>query len=193
MAGDILRLLDQQEIETVRLVGHSMGGKVAMAVALQAGHRVSSLSVLDIAPVSYPHEFDTIINTMQGIPLQDYQKRQDVVEVLAKALADKNMGAFLAQNLGERAGSLYWRSNLLSLAKNMPLITGWPVDFDSLTYKGRTLFLRGSKSDYVTVNHEGKIAALFPSASIETIPGAGHWIHADAPNRTLSSLRSSLS
>jgi len=192
MVADILRLLDSQEIHAAGVIGHSMGGKLAMALALSEPSRVTSLAVLDIAPVAYAHEFDSIIDAMLKVPLAKLAKRKQVEAALSAELTDAGLAAFLAQNVADEGGELRWRINLRSLASNMPQITGWPGELDARQYAGHALFLRGARSDYVRAEHQHKISRLFPGAVIETLPDAGHWIHADAPAATLAALQAML-
>ncbi|MFQ6550082.1 alpha/beta fold hydrolase [Aestuariibius sp. 2305UL40-4] len=165
-------------------VGHSMGGKAVMTLALTQPALVQSLAILDIAPVAYSHSQMEPLEAMRRADLSTLTRRSELDLGLDPATT-----AFLAQSL-DVAGQR-WRLNLDTLADEMPKIMGFP-DPDG-AYTGRTLVLRGETSDYVRPDHEEKIRALFPKARIETIPGAGHWLHADNPREVEAALRGFLS
>lgn len=161
-------------------VGHSMGGKAVMTLALTRPDLVQSLAILDIAPTAYTHSQMEPLEAMRRADLSAITRRSEVDLGLDPATT-----AFLAQSL-DVAGKR-WRLNLDTLANEMPKIMSFP----DLTgaYDGPTLLLRGEASDYVRSDHEDKIRALFPTARVETVPGAGHWLHADKPREVEAALR----
>jgi len=182
MAGDVAALMEAEGLERAHLVGHSMGGKVAMALALTQPQRVDRLIVVDIAPVAYDHGHEELIGAMRGVDLGAMRRRDDVDRALAGAVPDQATRAFLLQNLEtDPAEGLRWRPNLAILESNMAVLTGWPDDLAGRRHDGPALFLRGGRSGYVDQAHEPAITAQFPGARIETIDGAGHWVHAEAP------------
>lgn len=184
MADDLAQVLDQP----TDVLGHSMGGKAAMAMALRHPDRVNRLIVADIAPVPYDHAQLDILRAMQGLDLTQITRRAEAAQALVAAGVDKGVAGFLTQNLD--IGGKRWAINLDVLAREMPTILGFP-DFDA-PFAGPALFLAGANSPYVQPDHRDAIKALFPRAHIARIPGAGHWLHADRPNMVEAAIRTFL-
>lgn len=167
------------------VLGHSMGGKAAMLLALQHPALVDSLIVGDIAPVSYTHDQSRYIQAMQAVDLSRVEKRSDAEAQLADLVDDPTLPAFFTQSLDIK--DKRWRLNLAALADQMPHILGFPSiegQFDK-----PALFLTGAQSDYVDPQHRDRIKSLFPAARFAKIPGAGHWLHAEKPREFESALR----
>jgi hypothetical protein len=179
MAEDVLETLRARSALPCALVGHSMGGKVAMAAALEAPGAVSRLAVADIAPVRYPPAFRPYAEAMAAIPLRPGLTRVEADRALAAAIAQPAIRAFLLQNLrfGTEPG---WRINLKVITECLPVIEGWPEPDDG-PYRGSTVFVSGARSDYIRPEHRPAIRELFPSAVFATLKAAGHWLHADNP------------
>ena len=192
MAEDVRAFMDRQGIERAAVVGHSMGGKTAMALALTHGERLTDLVVVDIAPVDYGHTFDAYITAMQGLDLTTLGSRGDADAGLTAAIPEAFIRAFLLQNLVRREQSLAWRINLPALRANMPTLTGFPDQLLERSHAGRTLVVGGGLSDYILPEHHSAIYDLFPNAEIEDIPDAGHWVHAEAPESFLAHVESFL-
>lgn len=170
------------------VIGHSMGGKAAMMLALSQPARVARLLVADIAPVQYGHSQQHFIDAMRAVDLAALTRRSDAADQLAACVEDPALRAFFTQSLdvtGKR-----WRYNLDALEREMPKILGFP-DTDA-RYDGLTLFLSGALSDYVLPEHRSKIRALFPHARFAKIPDAGHWLHADQPRAFESTVQAFL-
>jgi pimeloyl-ACP methyl ester carboxylesterase len=161
------------------LLGHSMGGKAAMMLALTDPVRVRRLVVADIAPVAYGHDQMAYVRAMQSLDLSTVTRRSDGDAALAPAIPEPAIRAFLLQSLAFDEGRARWKLNLEALADQMPGIMGFPAP--AAAFDGPTLFLTGERSDYVRPEHWPQIRALFPAAEHETVPAAGHWLHADAP------------
>ncbi|MEM9969843.1 MAG: alpha/beta fold hydrolase [Pseudomonadota bacterium] len=181
MAGDLADMLDG----SAHIVGHSMGGKAAMVLALTRPELVDRLVVADIAPVAYSHTQMPMIDAMRAIDLNEVSTRGDADRQLQAHVEDPDVRAFLLQSLDVKSRS--WRLNLDVLASEMDKILGFP-DI-SATFKGPTLFLTGSESDYVGRDDRAGIKALFPKARFASVTGAGHWLHADKPREFEASLR----
>lgn len=164
---------------TADVLGHSMGGKAAMVLALTHPGLVSRLIVADIAPVAYSHTQSHLIAAMQGLDLAGLDRRSQADARLAKTVADPTVRAFLLQSLDLRADPPGWRLNLQVLDREMPEIIGWPEVAGS--FPGPTLFLTGATSDYVQPEHRPAIRTAFPKAQFAKIPRAGHWLHAENP------------
>ena len=161
------------------VLGHSMGGKAAMALALTAPQRVRKLVVADIAPVAYGHSQRHLLNAMAQMDLSGLASRGEADARLAQAVETPAVRAFLLQSLDLKADPPCWRLNLATLDAEMDRILGWPgVDG---RFDGPALFLSGAASDYLRPEHRTPIRALFPAARFAKIPGAGHWLHAEKP------------
>ncbi|MEX0968952.1 MAG: alpha/beta fold hydrolase [Paracoccaceae bacterium] len=161
------------------VLGHSMGGKAAMALALTQPDLVNRLIVADIAPVAYTHSQADKIMALRQVDLPSVTRRSEADAQLKPHLADDMLRAFLLQSLRLGEGGASWRLNLDVLERDMGHIIGWPEV--SGQYEGETLFLRGELSDYVQPAHAAHITALFPNARTESIAGANHWLHAEKP------------
>ncbi len=186
MAADVLDSLMELGVPRVALVGHSMGGKVAMQAALLRPDRISRLVVADIAPVRYPSAFRGFTDAMLALPLTPGLRRAEADAALAPAVPDARVRSFLLQNL--QFGPMpAWRIGLHEIAANLPVIGGWEAPPGS-SFGGPTLILRGERSDYVQPEHRPAIRALFPAARFTSLKGAGHWLHADAPDALLEVL-----
>ena len=170
------------------VLGHSMGGKSAMALALRYPERVGRLVVADIAPVAYSHTQQPMIDAMRQIDLPHIESRRDADAQLANHVDDPGVRAFLLQSLDVR--NRRWRLNLDVLEAEMDKIIGFP-DIAG-RFEGATLFLSGGDSTYVEPAHREKIRRLFPKARFARIPRAGHWLHADRPREFEAALRAFL-
>jgi esterase len=180
MAEDVRAFIEERSLEPATLIGHSMGGKVAMRVALLYHDLVDRLVIVDIAPVPYRHSFDDYIDAMRSVDVAGTTRRSDVESELARAIPDPGVRAFLLQNLTRSEAGFEWRVNLDALAMNMEDIIGWP-DTGVARFEGPTLFVAGERSDYLLPEHQGEIERLFPNAEIAVIKDAGHWVHAEQP------------
>lgn len=161
------------------VLGHSMGGKAAMVLALRTPDLIRRLVVADIAPVAYAHDNARHIDAMLAMPLAGLTSRSEADLRLAQTVPDPALRAFFLQSLDLKADPPIWRLNLPALADQMPLIVGWPEVSGSFPHA--TLFLTGGKSDYVLPAHRAIIRSLFPKARFAKLPDAGHWLHAEAP------------
>jgi len=188
MAQDVLDTLHAHGLEQAALVGHSMGGKVAMQVALRFPERVTRLLVADIAPVAYKPRYRAISEAMLSLPLRPELTRAAADEWLLPAVPDPAVRAFLLSNLRFGA-SPAWRIGLAEIASALPEIEGWS---GAGVYGGPTLVLRGEQSDYVRPEHRALFRALFPAARFATLRNAGHWLHADAPDAFIATVNAFL-
>ena len=161
------------------VLGHSMGGKAAMMLALTEPARVRRLIVADMAPVAYEHSQLPYVRAMQALDLATLTRRSDGDAALAAHVPQPALRAFFLQSLAFEDGRARWKLNLDALADQMPGIMAFPAP--PATFDGPTLFLTGARSDYVLPEHWPRIRALFPAAEHQAIPDAGHWLHADAP------------
>ncbi len=172
------------------LLGHSMGGKAAMMLALTRPDRVNRLIVADMAPVAYAHTQLPYVRAMQALDLAHISRRSAADAALAAAIDDPAVRAFLLQSLAIADGRAAWKLNLDALADQMPAIMDFP-ETDG-RFGGPTLFLTGARSDYVRPADWPRIRALFPNADREDLPGAAHWLHADAPDAFVAAVEAFL-
>uniref|UniRef100_G1QC57 sn-1-specific diacylglycerol lipase ABHD11 n=1 Tax=Myotis lucifugus TaxID=59463 RepID=G1QC57_MYOLU len=193
MSQDLQDLLSQLGLGPCVLIGHSMGGKTAMFLALQRPELVERLIAVDISPVNTTSssDFPAYMAAMKTIDIPDKVSRSS-----ARKLADKQLSSliqdvavrqFLLTNLVEVDGRFVWRVNLDALAQHVDEILAFPPRQES--YPGPTLFLLGGNSDFVLPSHHPEIRRLFPVAQIQTVPDAGHWIHADRPQDFMAAIR----
>ena len=181
LAADVLAYLDARGIGRAGLIGHSMGGKTAMTLALLAPARVRWLVVADIAPARSPSDHRPILDALRSMPLAAIASRGEADAALASTVSDPALRQFLLQNVVSDGARLRWRIDLEAIADALAELTDFRVAEPDAVYEGPTLFLRGARSSYVTFRDEPRIRALFPAASIATIDAAGHWLHAEQP------------
>ena len=181
MAADVAALLETLGLENCRVLGHSMGGKVAMTLAIQQPALLARMIVADIAPVAYHHDYDDLIEPILALDLDHFASRTQIDHALRPHIPEDQLRAFLLQNLARDEGGWSWRVNWQAIQREMESLTG----FDSLPTNWSTdlptLFIRGAKSDYVGSAEIDVIRRHFSNAEIATIEGAGHWLHAEQP------------
>ena len=189
MAADLAEVI-RAHGGRVDVLGHSMGGKAAMQLALTEGALVRRLVVADIAPVAYAHDQTPHITAMRGLDLTDLTSRSEADRRLSATIADPSLRAFFLQSLDLKANPAEWRLNLEVLQAEMPGIVGWPGSTGR--FDGPTLFLAGADSHYVKPDYRDTIRALFPAARFAKLIGAGHWLHADKPREFEETVRAFL-
>ncbi|MCB1741134.1 MAG: alpha/beta fold hydrolase [Gammaproteobacteria bacterium] len=184
MADDVLALMDDLDLPQATLLGHSMGGKTAMTLALRHPERVQRLIVADIAPVRYrDHDHMPLIEAMRALPLTSLRNRAEADELLSASVADRSLRAFLLHNLESRpdsTGGYRWRINLDAIEAGLADL----FDFEGMLdgrYDGPVLFVRGGHSTYVSDEDFAQARRWFPHAVLRTVDGAGHWLHAEQP------------
>lgn len=178
----------------VDVVGHSMGGKVAMVLALRHPDLVRRLVVLDISPVdsrSSRGEFGHLLDSLSGVDLARVARRSDAEDALREQIPQDGVRSFLLQNLKRGADGYEWEPNLALLRAELPKIMGWP-DLGDSRFDGPVLWVRGDRSDYVVDEDAPVMRALFPRTRRLTIRGANHWVHSDKPAEVIDALRSFL-
>jgi esterase len=188
LAADVAWVIETRVGGPAAVLGHSMGGKAAMALALERPDIVSRLVVVDIAPVRSTATPIAYVQAMRALPLANYAQRFDVKEALAEAIPDPAVRAFLTLNLSAGPEGLAWTVNLAALEDNFAAILGFPETPPGQTFQKPALFLAGGLSPYVQPHHRPAIERLFPAATIEVIPGAGHWVHAEAGDAFLAAV-----
>jgi esterase len=188
MAQDVVELMQHLAIDSAIILGHSMGGKIAMELALTMPERVEKLIVADIAPVEYPPHHRDIIAGLKSIDVTAVSKRKDADNQLSKYVDNIGVRQFLLGNLSNENGQYSFKCNIDHIAKNYPNIM--KTYQGSNIYSGATLFIKGANSDYILPEHRAEIVRLFPQSRARVIQGAGHWLHAEktaAFNRSVTS------
>jgi len=172
--------------DPVALVGHSMGGKIAMLVALRHPELVERLCVVDVSPVAYPSTstFSGYVDAMQWLDLGSLERRQDADAALAGDVPDPVVRSFLLQNLRRDGDSWRWQPHLDVLGRDLELLAGWPEDALAgvPAYDGPTLWVAGADSDYVRDDYAEAMERWFPRVRRVTVKGAGHWVHSEQPD-----------
>jgi pimeloyl-ACP methyl ester carboxylesterase len=188
MAADLQRLLDDRGLDSALLVGHSMGGKIAMQLALHRPQRVAGLAVVDMAPVRYGHDFGAVLAAFRAVDLHNIGSRADADAQMAPHLPGRAGRAFLLQNLARGPDGWGWRLNLSAIEAAQSQITGFEDPPSGTRYEGPASFIHGTRSDYVTPSAHARIRALFPNADHCPVEDAGHWVYADQPQRFMDCL-----
>lgn len=176
------------------LVGHSMGGKVAMALALRHPDLLDGLVIVDIPPdrSAGGYGFAAYLDAMAALPLDRLSSRGDADRRLAPSVADPAVRAFLLQNLHREGHGWRWLPNLAVLRRHIDAVSGWP-EVIGRPWPGPVLWVRGAESPYVRDEHRPAMRALFPAVRLVTIKHAAHWVHADAPEAVTATLTAFLS
>ena len=182
MAADVLAFMEQQSLEKVTVLGHSMGGKVAMELALITPNKISQLVIVDIAPVTYTHNFNDVLAGFYHVPLEEIHSRKEADEYLAEKIDVPSLRQFLLQNLlPNPSGGYQWRVNLSAIEANMPAIMAFPSMANKRVFDKPSLFIRGEQSTYLASRYQNVIKEMFSNAEFETIKNAGHWPHIESP------------
>lgn len=181
LAADVARLIETRIGGPADVLGHSMGGKAAMVLALGRPDLVARLVVVDIAPAASPGTAAVAPHVLRGVPLAGLTRRAEVEEALAATIPDPQVRAFLAANVRTGPNGLAWTINLEALDRHFAEILSFPEIAAGVSFPKPTLFIAGGRSDYLRPEHRPAIERLFPHAVVETISDAGHWVHAESP------------
>lgn len=192
MADDVLQLMDRLGLERPAVLGHSMGGKTAMALALRHPQRVGRLIVVDIAPVSYVDTLTPFAEAMRGANVGVTATRAEVQARLRQAVPDPAVVPFLMQNLVVQNDHFDWRLNLIGIGASMAQLCGFPSELLGARFPGLVEVIAGEHSDCVTELDGVEFRPMFPRVTVEVVEGAGHWVHADRPDAFLASVRRAL-
>jgi len=189
-ADTLIEWLTNTIAEPVYLVGHSLGGKVAMAIARQRPALVAKLVILDIASVDYPNRHDNVFRALRAVEQANLASRSEARELMTTILDEPRIADFLLTNAVVDPAGLRWRFNLNGIQSGYPnfLVAGdYPHGFG-----GATLLMRGAQSDYVSDESIEKMKGLFPLLSAITIDDAGHWLHQEQTEAVLTAMRTFL-
>jgi esterase len=188
MAEDVAAFIETHALAPTTVLGHSMGGKVAMVLALSQPALLRRVVVADIAPVTYAHSFLPYVQAMQDLDLAGIARRGEADAALRERVSDATTRMLLLQNLVLHDRRFDWRINLPALAGAAGELLGFP-EFNGARYEGRALFVHGERSAYVAPAYHAVIRQLFPRAEIVAIADAGHWLHVDQPARFLETVQ----
>jgi len=180
MAADVVRFMDAHHIASARVLGHSMGGKTAMHLAMHHPTRVNKLVVADMSPRAYGPRFAKLLKALRELPIGEFKTRAEADQALAVSVPEESLRQFLLKNLapGENGG-YRWRNNLESIATNYDRLR--EAVHSAIPFTGEALFVLGGNSDYVGDADKAEIHRLFPSVQFASIAGAGHWVHVEKP------------
>lgn len=180
MAGDMIDFIRKNQIDSPVVMGHSMGGKVAMEVALQIPDEIRALIIADIGAHSYPRGHDYIFQAIHSLDLQKVQSRKQIEKKLSESINNIEEVFFMSKNIDRTKDGFKWKINTSTLEKDYEEILK-PIEAGRIFDKA-TLLLKGEKSKYVKKEHIDQLKLLFPRIRVETIPDSGHWLHADQPD-----------
>lgn len=179
MVEDIWNMVEKYHIKDPVILGHSMGGKVAMQFAVTFPNIVKKLIVVDIAPKFYPIHHESILKGMNALDLERITSRFEANDHLSKHLHDAVVRQFLLKNLARNEnGGFSWKLNLDVITEKIENI-GKTMDPRELNFEEPTLFIKGSKSDYISPEEYRLIAEIYPNNFIATVRDSGHWVHAE--------------
>ena len=180
MAEDVRGYLDSAGLDQTHVLGHSMGGKTAMQLALSYPERMLQVIVADIAPVQYSHHHDSILQGLSMIDPASLLSRQQADDILKPLVPEIAIRQFLLKNLVKQSsGGFQWRMNLHAIRDQYPHIIAGQTS--SKPFTGPVLFIKGGQSDYIIPQYREHTAGLFPNAEVKVIPNTGHWLHAEKP------------
>lgn len=180
MAADVVQYMDRQNINSCHILGHSMGGKVAMQIALDHPERIKKLVIADISPVAYEANHDAVFAGLNAVDLKAVSRRKEVEEILSEHIVEPAVVQFLLRNIyRDDQGAYHWYMNIPGLQNNYDRIKAG-IKSGSV-FDGAVLFIKGEHSDYIQPSHRSAILALFPQADLKVIQNTGHWLHAEKP------------
>lgn len=179
LSNDILDFIQEHGIEKPVIIGHSMGGKAAMNFALALPDKLEKLIIVDIAPKAYDVRHDHIVEGLKAVPIDSVQSRQEANDALAPHISSEAVRQFLLKNLMRKPeGGFGWRINLPVIDQSLEMISGGLVN-DGV-FEKKTLFIRGSKSDYILDDDREAMKKIFPNSTLVTME-TGHWVQAEKP------------
>jgi len=190
MAEDVLEYLNTKAISSAYVLGHSMGGKAAMQLAVDHPNRVEKLIVVDIGPKQYPTHHRSIVDALQSIDFSQLERRSEISDALEPKIHDLGTRQFLLKNVHRSANGFAWRFNLDVIDAQLEEVGQCLVERDG--YEAPALFIRGGKSGYILDDDLPGIHRHFPMMQLKTIQGAGHWVHAEKPKEVFDEVLSFL-
>lgn len=185
MVADVRAFVRKHQLGSIHLLGHSLGGKVAMALALSHPELLRTLIVIDIAPVPYGDRYSAILQSLRTIRIDERTTRSSIEHELAQSIPDPGLRQFLLMNLVATAHGYRWAANLDALHQSLPELASFPRLPTTARFTKPALFVSGAQSDHVREHHHAHIRHLFPAAGFVKIDRAGHWPHVENPGRFL--------
>lgn len=181
MMKDVVELMDDEKMDKAHVLGHSMGGKVAMHLATHFPDRISKLIVVDIAPKYYAPHHQQIFEGFHSVDLPNLKSRKEADDQMAEVISNMGVRLFILKNLNrDKDGNFSWKLNVNAIENSIEEVGG-SID-EGVSFNGKTLFIAGGKSDYIKTEDHSIIESYFPGARMETVEGAGHWVHAEKPD-----------
>ena len=181
MVADLVELMTSEKLDSAHILGHSMGGKVAMHLAAEFPEKIRKLIVVDIAPKYYPPHHQQIFDGFNSVRLEEITSRKEADDQMAKTIGNIGVRQFILKNLTrDGEGSFAWKLNVSAIEGAIEEV-GEGLN-KAVSFSGSCLFIAGGKSDYITQGDHQLIQELFPGALIKTVEGAGHWVHAEKPD-----------
>ena len=195
MLEDVLLFLEQKTVGSVSVLGHSMGGKTAMQLAMRHPKKIKNLIIGDISPVIYKHGDDhrSYLQALNNIPLKQGLNRTEIDNLLRQFIPESAVRAFLLTNLEIRSNQSSWKINLKTLEEKLSDLMDFPIDPKMLPFEGNCLFIAGSNSNYIQTDHQPALQNWFPKYRLVRLKNCGHWLHVDQPEALKKTLKYFLS
>ena len=195
MLEDVLLFLEQKTAGSVSVLGHSMGGKTAMQLALRHPKKINNLIVGDISPVVYKHGdgHQSYLQALNTIPLKQGLTRTQIDNLLSQSIPERTVRAFLLTNLEIRSNQSRWKINLTALEENLGDLMDFPIEPKMLPFEKNCLFIAGSNSNYIQTDHQPIMQSWFPKHRLVQLKNCGHWLHVDQPEALTKTLKYFLS
>ena len=191
MLEDVLLFLEQKTVGSVSVLGHSMGGKTAMQLAMIHPKKIKNLIVGDISPVVYKNGdgHRSYLQALNNIPLKQGLNRTEIDNLLSQFIPESAVRAFLLTNLEIRSNQSSWKINLKALEENLSDLMDFPIDPKMLPFEGNCLFIAGSNSNYIQTDHQPALQSWFPKYRLVRLKNCGHWLHVDQPGALMKTLK----
>lgn len=179
MVEDVHEFMKSNQLAHAHLIGHSMGGKVAMNFALTYPELVNDLIIIDIGPKKYEGDHQVILKTMKDISLNDFSERSEIEEKISEKIHSQKIVQLMMKNLGRDQNTFFWKPNVEVILKNYRLLMDTMPKHQ--IFNGKTVFIKGENSDYIELDELEDFRKYFSEAQMMIVPNSGHWVHADQP------------